>query len=60
MKVVEDLFRFQLEYFSKAQIFNEPSKFSQVLLVLALTQKAWLTMKLRLCVKSPNRNGNYF
>lgn len=39
MKVVEDLFRFQLEYFSKAQIFNEPSKFSQVLLVLALTQK---------------------
>ncbi|CAD8212015.1 unnamed protein product [Paramecium pentaurelia] len=38
MKVVEDLFAFQLDYFSKANIM-EITKFRKVLLVLALTQK---------------------
>ncbi|CAD8193095.1 unnamed protein product [Paramecium octaurelia] len=38
MKVVEDLFAFQLDYFSKANIM-EIAKFRRVLLVLSLTQK---------------------
>ncbi|CAD8174304.1 unnamed protein product [Paramecium pentaurelia] len=38
MKVVEDLFQFQLEYFSKVQLLDK-DKFQNVLLVLALTQK---------------------
>ncbi|CAD8209657.1 unnamed protein product [Paramecium pentaurelia] len=38
MKIVEDLFAFQLDYFSQANIMEIP-KFKKVLLVLALTQK---------------------
>ncbi|CAD8126406.1 unnamed protein product [Paramecium sonneborni] len=38
IKTVEDLFAFQLDYFSKANIM-EISKFRKVLLVLSLTQK---------------------
>ncbi|CAD8127534.1 unnamed protein product [Paramecium sonneborni] len=38
MKVVEDLYAFQLDYFSKVNIM-EIDKFKKVLLVLALTQK---------------------
>ncbi|CAK89279.1 unnamed protein product (macronuclear) [Paramecium tetraurelia] len=38
MKIVEDLFAFQLDYFSKVNIM-EIAKFRRVLLVLSLTQK---------------------